>query len=118
MGAPTRHVEELTGTPPEAFESIARRYIAQPDLIAPGLRAGTKLGAYAFAIKMMLTRVPDVDRWERDRGHPMIEAPVLAHDSDEWRAAAEDGRLLLQQSEPQRTQEVVRGAQFMSHSSR
>ncbi len=104
MGAPTSHVEELTGTPPESFESIARRYIAQPDLIAPGLRAGTKLGAYAFAMKMMLTRAPDVDRWERDRGHPMIEAPILAHDSDEWRAAAENGRLLLQQSEPPRIQ--------------
>ena len=47
-------------------------------------------------IKMMLTRTPDLDRWERGRGHPMLGAPVLAHDSDEWRRAAGEGRLLLQ----------------------
>ena len=96
IGAPTTHVEDITGTPPESFETIARRYIAQPDLIVPGLRAGTTLGAYAFMIKMMLTRTPDLDRWERGRGHPMLGAPVLAHDSDEWRRAAGEGRLLLQ----------------------
>ena len=96
IGAPTTTVEDITGTPSESFETIARRYITQPDLIVPGLRAGTKLGAYAFMIKMMLTRAPDLDRWERERGHPMLKAPVLAHDSEEWREAAEEGRLLLQ----------------------
>ncbi len=49
-------------------------------------------------VKMMLTRAPDLDRWERERGHPMLEKPVLAHDSDEWRGAAEKGRLLLSPS--------------------
>ena len=96
IGAPTTDVEDITGTPSESFETIARRYIAQPDLIVPGLRAGTKLGAYAFMIKMMLTRAPDLDRWERERGHPMLKAPVFAHDSEEWRGAAEKGSLLLQ----------------------
>ena len=46
-------------------------------------------------IKMMVTRAPDLDRWERERDHPMLKAPVLAYDSDEWRGAAEEGRLLL-----------------------
>ena len=96
IGAPTTAVEDITGAPSESFETIARKYIAQPDLIVPGLRAGTKLGAYAFMIKMMLTRAPDLDRWERERGHPILKAPVLAYDSDEWRRAAEQGRLLLQ----------------------
>ncbi len=96
IGAPTTHVEEITGTPPESFETTALRYIARPDLIAPGLRAGTKLGALAFMAKMMLTRAPDLDRWERERGHPMLDAPLLAHESDEWRAAAEQQQLLLQ----------------------
>ena len=96
VGAPTTHVEEITGRPPECFETIARNYVARPDLIVPGLRAGTKLGALAFMLKMMLTRAPDLDRWERDRGHPMLREPVLAHDSEEWRGAAERGRLLLQ----------------------
>ncbi len=96
ISAPTTTVEDITGTPAESFETIARRYIAQPDLIVPGLRAGTRLGAFAFMAKMMLTRAPDLDRWERESGHPMLKAPVLAHDSEEWRAAAEKGRLLLQ----------------------
>ncbi len=96
IGAPTTTVEDITGTPAESFETIARRYIAQPDLIVQGLRVGTKLGAYGFMIKMMLTRAPDLDRWERERGHPMLKAPVFAHDSDEWRRAAEQGRILLQ----------------------
>ena len=90
IGAPTTTVEDITGTPPESFETIARRYIAQPDLIAPGLRAGTKLGAYAFMM-MLLTRAPDLDRWERERGYPMLKAPTLAHDSDEWRGGPRKG---------------------------
>ncbi len=95
VGAPTDHVQEICGRPPESFETIARRYIAQPDLIYPGLRAGTKLEALAFMVKMMLTRAPDLDRWERERGHPMLEKPVLAHDSRDWREAAEQKELLL-----------------------
>ncbi len=46
-------------------------------------------------VKMLLTRVPDLDRWERERGHPMLREPVLAHDSREWREAAEQKNLLL-----------------------
>ena len=96
IGAPTTHVEEITGTPAESFETIARRYVARPDLIVPGLQTGTKFGTLAFMLKMMLTRSPDLDHWERERGHPMLEAPVLAYESDEWRAAAEQKLLLLQ----------------------
>ena len=103
VGAPTTDVEEITGTPAESFETIARRYVARPDLIVPGLQAGTKLGALAFMLKMMLTRAPDLDRWERGRGYPMLEAPVLAHESDEWRAAAEQKRLLLQRTRHEQT---------------
>ena len=95
VGAPTDHVQEICGRPPESFETAARRYIAQPDLIYPGLRAGTKLGALAFMGKMMLTRAPDLDRWERERGHPILRNPVLAQDSRDWRDAAEQKQLLL-----------------------
>ncbi len=95
VGAPTDHVQEVLGRPPESFETAARRYIAQPDLIAPGLRAGTKLEALAFMVKMMLTRAPDADRWARERNHPILREPVLAHDSRDWREAAEQKDLLL-----------------------
>ncbi len=95
VGAPTDHVQEICGRAPESFETIARRYIARPELIHPGMRAGTKLGALAFMGKMMLTRAPDLDRWEQERGHPMLREPVLAHDSEQWRATAERQELNL-----------------------
>ncbi len=95
VGAPTDHVQEICRRPPESFETIARRYIARPELIHPRLRTGTKLGALAFMGKMMLTRAPDLDHWERERGHPMLQEPVLAHDSEEWRATAEHQELNL-----------------------
>src|SRR5262249_50887195 len=64
VGAPTHHVEELTGRPAEDFETIARRYFAEPSLVIPGLQVGSKGKTLAFLIKMMLTPVPDLDRWE------------------------------------------------------
>jgi len=95
VGAPTDHVQQILGRPPESFETAARRYIAQPDLIARGLRAGTKLEALAFMVKMMLTTAPNPDRWARERGHPILREPLLAHDSREWRQSAEQQDLFL-----------------------
>jgi uncharacterized protein YbjT (DUF2867 family) len=95
MGAPTDHVELVTGKKPESFESIAQRYVDDPSLIHPRLSKGGKLAAFAFLFRMMLSRVPDFDQWERDKGFPMLDNPVLAHDSDEWRATAERQELNL-----------------------
>lgn len=49
----------------------------------------------AFVMRMMLARVPDFDRWERDRGHSMLNAPVRATDSKEWLVNAEQQKLNL-----------------------
>jgi len=95
VGAPTGHVEELTGRPSEDFESIARRYIADPDQIATGIRAGTKVGALAFLARMLLTRAPDFDRWEDERLLPRIRSPQLAQDSEAWRRHAGAKELYL-----------------------
>ncbi len=45
--------------------------------------------------RMMLSRVPDFDQWERDKGFPVLNEPVLAHDSEDWRATAEKQELNL-----------------------
>jgi NAD(P)H dehydrogenase (quinone) len=95
-GGPTDVVETITGQPAEGFESIARRYIAQPDLIRPGLTARTKLGASLFMLKMMLTRVPNFDALENRQGYPRISSPQLAHENPEWQASAEQSKLFLQ----------------------
>jgi uncharacterized protein YbjT (DUF2867 family) len=95
VGAPTDHVEMLTGRPAEDFETIARRYFKQPDSIIPGLRAGTKLGALLFLARMVLTRAPDLDRWEREHLLPALDQPLFAHDDRTWRASAQAQRLYL-----------------------
>jgi uncharacterized protein YbjT (DUF2867 family) len=103
VGAPTDHVEMLTGRPAEDFETIARRYLKQPDLIVPGLRAGTKLDAFLFLARMMFTRVPNLDRWDQEHLLPSVNAPLLAHENPTWRAHAQAQRLyLLDESIPTR----------------
>ncbi|MGH1352592.1 MAG: NmrA family NAD(P)-binding protein [Methyloligellaceae bacterium] len=94
-GAPTDHVEMLSGRKPEDFETIARRYIANPSLVHPDLQTGTMFQAIKFLIKMMMTRVPDLDAWERDQNHPALKNPQLAHESSIWKQAAENYRLHL-----------------------
>ncbi len=95
MGAPTDHVELVTGRKPESFESTARRYLDNPSLIHPRFSKGGKLAAFAFMFRMMLSRVPDFDQWERDKGFPVLNEPVLAHDSEDWPATAEKQELNL-----------------------
>ncbi len=94
-GAPTHHVEELTGRPAEEFETIARRYLAEPSLVVPGMRVGSKLEAIAFLVRMLFARPPDYDRWEDEHELPRLARPLLAHDSPEWRMHAEAQRLYL-----------------------
>ena len=103
-GAPTDHVELVTGRKPETFESIARRYIANPSLIHPKLASGGKLAAMGFVFRMILSGVPNFDQWERERGFPILNQPLLAHESDEWQATAALQELNLL-SVPQRQRE-------------
>ncbi len=100
IGAPSDHVEVVTGRPPEDFEATARRYVAQPDLVMQGLRVGTKLDAVRQMIRTVRTRVPDLDAWVEESGHPSIGAPQLAHENPDWREVAHQRRLLLPDRAP------------------
>ncbi len=95
VGAPTDHVEQVCGRPAEDFEVTTRRFVEHPELVWPGLKIGSKLGALGLMLKTMLARVPNFDQWERDQGFPMLNEPVLAHNSEEWRATAEQQELNL-----------------------
>ena len=95
IGGPTDHVREVSGVAPEDFESIARRYTQNPSLIHPAVKIGTKLEAIRFLFRMLRTRSPDLDGWERERGYPLLSNPVLSQDSAEWRASAERQQLNL-----------------------
>jgi len=95
VGAPTSHVEEVTGHPPETFENTAKRYFANPELIHHGLSDEGRQAAFAFLAKMMLTPAPDLERWENDRDHPLLNKPLLASANREWLASAQRQQLHL-----------------------
>ncbi|MEM9388233.1 MAG: NmrA family NAD(P)-binding protein [Pseudomonadota bacterium] len=93
--APTDHVQAVTGKPPEDFETIARRYIANPDLISPGLRIGSKWSAMKLLARILMARPFDLQQWEVERGYPLLTEPTLAHESRDWAIAAGEGRINL-----------------------
>ena len=59
---------------------------------------GTKLGAGVGLVKMILRRRPDFDRWEADRGHPLLSHPQLAADNPQWIATTEQQQLAVLES--------------------
>ena len=86
IGAPTEHVLEVTGRPPEEFDTIAQRYATLPEARRT---IPNKLRALTLMMKMMTTRVPDLDLWERNRDHPLIANGKLAQDNPDWLRTAE-----------------------------
>ncbi|PON14168.1 hypothetical protein C2W62_30510 [Candidatus Entotheonella serta] len=89
VGAPTDHVEQVCGRPPEPFEITARRYFAHPELVIPGLKTGNKLGALGQLFKTLLTKAPNLDQWEAIQEYPRLKVPSLAHESEDWLATAQ-----------------------------
>ncbi len=82
-GGVTDHVLEVTGRQPEDFETITRRYAAQPRArrtIANSLRA--------FGAFMTVPMRPGLNpaRYERQQHFPMSYAPRLAMQDEQWRA--------------------------------
>jgi len=95
IGGVTDHVLEVTGTAPETFETTAKRYMQQPHLISKDLKFGTKTQAFRFLAKMILTPPADLIKWESEKGYPKLKAPLLAHQSAEWRTTASRQELNL-----------------------
>jgi uncharacterized protein YbjT (DUF2867 family) len=82
LGAPTTDVLDVTGRPAEDFETIARRYAAQP-------RNQSSLGNWLreFAEFMIATLSPgfNLDRYDRELRRPFPSEPQFAPDSKVWR---------------------------------
>lgn len=64
-------------------------------LIAPGMTHVSTLGALRFMAKMMLTRAPDLNAYEAQRGLPKLAHPQLAHENPAWVRDAETRQLHL-----------------------
>src|SRR5215469_4091739 len=82
LGAPTTDVLDVTGRPPEDFETIARRYAALPRkqrTLANWLRE--------FAQFMLAPLSPgfDLDRYDRELRRPFPSVPQFTTDSEVWR---------------------------------
>ena len=82
MGGVTSAVEEVGGRPPEDFETITRRYVAQRPEAKASL--ANKLRAMWNFMQILLTSVPNLDRYERDRQHPLIDRSAYAPESESW----------------------------------
>jgi hypothetical protein len=82
LGAPTTDVHDVTGRFAEDFETIARRYAAQP-------RNQSTLGNWLrqFAELMIAPLSPgfDLDRYDRELRRPFPSEPQFAPESRVWR---------------------------------
>lgn len=81
LGAPTTDVLETTGRPPEDFETIARRYAAQPQnrrTVANRIRQLAELMVAPFR------RGFDFDAYDRQLRRPFPSQPQFACESSVW----------------------------------
>lgn len=80
LGAPTDHVQAVTGRAPESFETVTQRHVAQ-------LRRGwgRSLRQLARFLAVPLVPPPPVKRFVRDLHLPQPASPKSAASSDVWR---------------------------------
>jgi uncharacterized protein YbjT (DUF2867 family) len=82
LGAPTTDVLDVTGRPAEDFETIARRYAAQP---RNQRTLGNRLRTFAQFIIAPFSPGFDLDRYDRELRRPFPSEPQLAPESQVWR---------------------------------
>jgi uncharacterized protein YbjT (DUF2867 family) len=82
LGGPTDHVLAVTGREPEDFETVARRYAAQPKARRT---VGNTLRALGAFMTVPLRPGLNPGRYERDQGFPAPSAPRSAMADASWR---------------------------------
>jgi NAD(P)H dehydrogenase (quinone) len=92
LGAPTTDVLDVTGQPPEDFETIARRYAALP---GNQQTLGNWLREFARFMIAPLKPGFNFDRYDRELRRPFPSEPQFAPDSKIWQrehAVADDAK--------------------------
>jgi NAD(P)H dehydrogenase (quinone) len=92
LGAPTTDVLDVTGKPPEDFETIARRYAALP---GNQRTVGNWLRQFAQFMIAPLKPGFNFDRYDRELRSPFPSEPQFAPDSKIWQhehAVADDAK--------------------------
>src|SRR5665213_772659 len=82
LGAPTTDVLDVTGRPPEDFETIARRYAALPEhlrSLASSLRQFAEFAIVPFRPGF------DLDRYDHELRGPFPSQPQFSTESKVWR---------------------------------
>jgi len=82
LGAPTSDVLDVTGRPAEDFETIARRYAAQP---ANRRTLGNWVREFAQFMLAPLSPGFNLDRYDRELRRPLPSEAQLATESTIWR---------------------------------
>jgi NAD(P)H dehydrogenase (quinone) len=85
LGAPTGAVLEVGGVEPESFEQTARRYVAASGFANRTIRSN--LVAVHNLVAGLLTSAPVPAAIARRLQLPALNHPVLAAESDSWRAS-------------------------------
>ena len=83
VGAPTDAVLEVSGSPPEDFESIVRRYVAASPFAER--RLGATLRAGYHLMKALVTPAPRLEEIAARLELPRISHAMLATESASWR---------------------------------
>lgn len=81
-GGVTTVVKDIVGREAEDFETIAKRYIQQSPAAQQSL--SNKLRAMVAMIKVILTSLPNLDRYESQMGFPKFKNMTLSSNSKEW----------------------------------
>jgi uncharacterized protein YbjT (DUF2867 family) len=82
LGAPTTDVLDVTGRSPEDFETIARRYAAQP---RNKRTVGNRLREFAQFVIAPLSPGFNLDRYDRELRSPFPSEPQFAPECNVWR---------------------------------
>lgn len=102
MGGPTSHVLDVTGSPPESFEAITRRYAAQPQAQRTVRRfVGTLVGFLSVPMRPGINPQRFADTLQT----PQPERPLLSADSKLWR---EEHRVETELRDAPTTAKVIR----------
>jgi hypothetical protein len=82
LGAPTTDVLDVTGRPAEDFETIARRYAAQP---RNRRTLANRLREFAQFLIAPFRPGYNFDRYDRELRRPFPSHPQFAAESEVWR---------------------------------
>lgn len=85
VGGPTNAVLEVSGQPPEEFETIVHRYVAHSAVVQRSLTH--QLRAARNLVQILLTPAPNIEGYERGHHLPRTSQPSYALDDDAWVAS-------------------------------